>query len=100
MSTTLLVCNRQCDQISSPGLCLCVALVLITLVSPRAARADAVMDWNVEALSALSRAGFNGILQTRVMAMVHAAIHDAVNAVHPRYERYAVQSYLKPGSVT
>src|SRR5262249_8778468 len=32
----------------------------------------------------------NGILQTRIYAMVHAAVHDALNAIERRYHPYVL----------
>ncbi len=64
-------------------------LVLISLPGP--VRADVVTDWNPTTLRAAAAAGLNPQRQHRVAAMVHAAMHDAVNSVAPRYEAYAVQ---------
>ena len=49
-----------------------------------------VSEWNENAVAAITAAdGYANPLQaTRVLAMVHVAIHDAVNGVIPRYERY------------
>ena len=63
-------------------------LVLISL--PGSVRADVVTDWNLTTLQAAVAAGLPQ-RQQRVAAMVHAAVHDAVNSVEPRYEAYAVQ---------
>ena len=66
------------------------ALGLLALISlPAPVRADVVTDWNLTTLQAA--AGLNPQRQQRVAAMVHAAVHDAVNSVTPRYEAYAVQ---------
>ena len=54
-------------------------------------RADVVTDWNLTTLQAAAAASLNPQRQQRAAAMVHAAIHDAVNSVAPRYEPYAVQ---------
>jgi hypothetical protein len=62
-------------------------LALIGLPGP--VRADVVTDWNLTTLQAA--AGLNPQRQNRVAAMAHAAVHDAVNSVAPRYEAYAVQ---------
>ena len=68
---------------------------LLALTSlPGPVRADEVTDWNVTTLQAVSAAGLNPQRQHRVAAMVHAAIHDAVNSIAPRYEAYAV--HLSP----
>src|SRR5207302_9266333 len=54
-------------------------------------RADVVTDWNVTTVRAAAAAGLIPQPQQRVAAMVHVAVHDAVNSVAPRYEAYAVQ---------
>src|SRR5260221_13576063 len=67
------------------------ALGLLALISlPGPVRADVVTDWNLTTLQAAAAAGLNPQRQQRVPAMVHAAMHDAVNSIPPRYEAYAV----------
>jgi len=46
---------------------------------PTTARADAITDWNIIALNTSGLAAENGIRRTRSMAIVHTAIHDALN---------------------
>jgi hypothetical protein len=70
-------------------LTLCVALLW-----PHAAQADAVTDWNVNAgraamAACLSPTG-NGLAEARMYAMVHVAIHDALNAIDRRSRPYAL----------
>jgi len=62
----------------------------LLLPTEHAARADFVTDWNQTAIRATEIAGVPVPVQTRVMAMVHAAIFDAVNAVERKYAVYAV----------
>ena len=62
-------------------------LALFTLPVP--AHADVVTDWNQTMLQVAAAAGV-AQRQQRVAAMVHAAVHDAVNSITPRYEAYAV----------
>jgi membrane-associated phospholipid phosphatase len=64
-------------------------LALSTLAVP--AHADVVTDWNVTTLQVSAAAGLNPQRQHRVAAMVHAAVHDAVNSITPRYHAYAVR---------
>jgi len=67
------------------------AVGLLALISlPGAVRADVVTDWNLTTLKAAAGVSPNQ-RQQRVVAIVHAAMHDAVNSVTPRYEAYAVQ---------
>jgi PAP2 superfamily len=60
------------------------------------ARADAVTDWNVRAgraamAACLSPTG-NGLAEARMYAMVHVAIHDALNAINRRSRPYALDT--------
>jgi len=64
-------------------------LALVSLSGP--VRADVVTDWNLTTLQAMAAAGLNPQRQHRAAAMVHAAVHDAVNSIVPRYEPYAVR---------
>ncbi len=58
----------------------CVAVVGV----PATAKADLVTDWNTIAVSTVpGDAVVNR--QTRAMAMVHAAMFDAMNAIRPQY---------------
>jgi hypothetical protein len=49
------------------------------------ARADAVMDWNATAAALPIPAP---PVMARIMASMHGAIHDAVNAIEPRFDTY------------
>lgn len=70
----------------------------IALCAPLAAGADAVTDWNQTALRATETAGAPVPVQARAMAIVHAAIFDAVNAVERKYAAYAVDVRAEPGA--
>lgn len=70
------------------------ALALLLLVSSFsvAARADAVIRWNEIAVTTFAidpAINANGLLEARIYAMTHAAIHDALNAIDLRYQPYA-----------
>src|SRR6267142_1770668 len=57
------------------------------------ARADAVVDWNANAVQAVlaavpPRPGPTAVLD---MAMVHTAVYDAVEAIDKRFQPYHVQ---------
>ena len=49
------------------------------------ARADAVLNWNATAAALPIPAP---PVLARIMAAMHGAVHDAVNAIEPRYETY------------
>src|SRR5687768_3840571 len=70
---------------------LCVAALLFGSAGPSyAAQAssapDVVQAWNH---IAVSQPFGNAVRLSRVLAIVHAAQHDAINGVEPRYARYA-----------
>jgi hypothetical protein len=67
-----------------------------TIMSLTPVRADAVTDWNLTARSASIAAGLSSpdgsvdpLHESRIFAMMHAAIHDALNAIDRRFEPYA-----------
>ena len=74
-----------------------VLVLLLLLVSPGRADADPVIDWNETALSAAFAANLDNLTfgcndalhESRMMAMMHVAIHDALNAIDRRYQPYA-----------
>jgi hypothetical protein len=62
------------------------------------AHADVVTDWNQTAIRAVLAAGAPGAIQSRNLALVHAAMFDAVNAIDRRHEPYAVDLKANPGA--
>ena len=60
--------------------------------------ADEVLAWNATALAAAEVGGQNNIVITRTLAMVHLAVHDALNSISRRYEPYALQTRAEPGT--
>ena len=77
---------------------LVVSFVIVSFVRPQPAHAqgNAVTHWNSVATAAvLINPG--RILDSRALAAVHAAIHDAVNAIDRRYEPYLVTA-AAPGA--
>lgn len=73
----------------SLGLGLWASLVLW----PGSVGADPVTTWNENAAKAATAACLhisgNGLVEARMYAMVHAAVHDALNAIDRRYQPYA-----------
>ena len=56
------------------------------------AYADAVTDWNQTALSAAASVGGIGTGgQSRIVAIAHAAMFDAVNSIERKYTQYAIE---------
>ena len=63
---------------------------LILFSAANAARADTIPDWNLITAKTLATAkAGTGLAHSRVYAMVHGAIFDAVNAIERRYYSYA-----------
>ena len=58
--------------------------VLFLLAGPTPVAANLVVDWNLTTLAAQVPTN------TRTLAMVHLAMFDAVNAVSPEYQSYAM----------
>jgi hypothetical protein len=64
------------------------ALMLLGAVS---IQADTVIDWNITALKTTAAAPFNPPLESRNLAIVHAAMFDAVNSIVGEFRPYAVE---------
>jgi hypothetical protein len=75
-----------------------LATSTVPLIVCASARADVVTDWNQTALRATEVAALPPPPQTRAMAMVHAAIYDAVNAIDRRHAVYAVDVRAPAGA--
>jgi hypothetical protein len=63
-----------------------------------AAAVNAVSSWNSIALQAAATAGENAVVSSRTLAIAQAAVHDALNAIDSRYERYAFTGDAQPGA--
>lgn len=72
------------------------AAALLTLVVVSGARADVVADWNETAMATLAQTATPLLPATRAMALLHAAIFDAMNAVERRYAPYRAQPAAAP----
>jgi hypothetical protein len=62
---------------------------------PAFTQTDPVSTWNLIAVQATLTAGENALAQTRTLAIVQVAIHDSLNSIDPRYERYAYQGTVQ-----
>ena len=79
------------------------AIVLITsaLASAAAAAENAVLEWNAIATEAfLPSQGTDPLNQSRTFAMLHGAIHDALNAIDQRYAFYTPGMSSMPNAST
>ena len=75
-----------------------IALPMVLVALPHAAAADAVLTWNRHAAAVATAACIhisgNGLAESRMYAMAHAAIHDAVNAIDRRARPYAFDAVV------
>jgi hypothetical protein len=79
----------------------CASMAAVVVLGPasHAFTANEVLAANERVLVIAATGGQNGLVQTRTLAMVHAAIHDALNTIDPRFERYAFEGDVVPGAV-
>jgi hypothetical protein len=57
-----------------------------------------VSNWNTVAIQATLTAGENGVVASRTIAIAQLAVHDALNAIDPRYERYVFTGTAPAGA--
>ena len=74
-----------------------LAAALGAALSPASAFADAVTDWNANTNDVVAGAGAPP-QQFRAFAIVHIAMHDALNAIDPRYRSYSVVGAGNPNA--
>ena len=48
-----------------------------------------ILSWNNTAFETMQGPSYNPLLASRILAMVHLAMHDALNSIAPVYETYA-----------
>jgi hypothetical protein len=70
------------------GSLLRAALAAVIALCALPAGANDALKWNDIAVRAAAGGGQNPIQQTRTVAMAQAAVHDALNAIRPRYAAY------------
>lgn len=72
----------------------------LLILSARAQASDAVREWNQIAVTlTLSAAAAQApVQQCRTMAIVHVAVHDAVNAITGRYDTYGPRAAVPAGA--
>src|SRR6266540_4338127 len=59
---------------------------------------EPVSNWNSVAVQATLTGGENGVVSSRTLAIAQVAVHDALNAIDSRYERYAFTGYAPAGA--
>lgn len=75
-----------------------MAMALLVGSTMMYAAVDPVSDWNTIAVQATLTAGETAVPQSRTLAIVHVAIHDALNSIDSRYERYAFKGDVQTGA--
>jgi hypothetical protein len=55
---------------------------------PHKPASEAIVGWNDFAARTLLTAQIDPLNQSRILAMLHVAVHDALNAIRPRYASY------------
>jgi hypothetical protein len=61
--------------------------------------ANEALHWNRVAVQATTAAmPLDPVTESRILAIVHTAMHDALNTTEPRYQRYGASSDLAPGA--
>ena len=74
-------------------------LALVVGAASTLAASDPVTFWNTVAGQALTPTqGTNPVGQSRIYAILHASIHDALNAIDPRYASYTPGLAQDPGA--
>jgi hypothetical protein len=98
-----IICNafpcRTLPKRTASGWLTSSVLLIGLLATVSGSHADTVPDWNLITAKMLetAKAG-TGLAHSRVYAMVHGAIFDAVNAIDRRYHSYAADLEVAPGA--
>ena len=76
------------------GLCLCMSLLIAWPSAPR--RRDPLVEWNAgkAAIAACLAPTGNALAESRMYAMVHVAMHDALNAIDRQSRPYAFEAQV------
>ena len=72
------------------------ALVFALAPFSAAAMADVVTDWNVTTMDASAQT--SSAVQSRALAITHAAVFDAVNAIAGKYQAYMAEVKAPAGA--
>jgi YHS domain-containing protein len=75
-----------------------LAGALLAVIVANRASADEVTRWNQIATDASTTPNTDPLTETRIFAILHVAIHDAVNAAESRYEPYLPRTSPVPGA--
>ena len=73
-------------------------LFLVAIVLPAVSAADVVTEWNQKANASVLEAKIFPFAGTRIMAIVHSAMFDAINSIEGRYTPYKFKVSAPAGS--
>ncbi|HTV02536.1 MAG TPA: phosphatase PAP2 family protein [Luteitalea sp.] len=80
------------SYLSSRSLVAAAAMAVSLMAAPSSSRAEAAVDevvrWNELATAATGAAQMDPLTESRLLAMLHLAMHDAVNAIVGRYQSF------------
>src|SRR5262245_16926543 len=79
-----------------PTVSMVISLWALTLAP--GAFANEVLQWNETTMQAIAASGRSNVVSTRTLAMVQAAVHDALNAINRRYDAYYFEGPGEPGA--
>ncbi len=77
---------------------LAAGIACAALITSASSRADMVTDWNETAETVIRASTGSPPLQIRALAIVNAAIYDAVNGIARKYQPYFVTDAAPPGA--
>lgn len=86
------------DKRRSRPLLATVALLTALASHAQPASANEVLKWNETTVKVIAVGGQNPIQQTRSVAMVQGAVHDALNGIKPRHAPYYFEGVAAPGA--
>lgn len=88
---------RIMESLSRRALVIGIMAGAVTAMPAGASAQNAVLEWNDTAQQLIVVGSQSPIQQTRLMAIVHVAVHDAVNAITGDYEPYAGRCRTRGG---
>jgi hypothetical protein len=88
---------RGLQSLSGDGL-RAMGLGALIILSAVIVQADTVLDWNITALRTTAAAPFNPPVESRNLAIVHAAMFDAVNSIVGEFRPYAIDLNARRGA--
>jgi len=75
-----------------------VAACLLGLTLAPPAAANEVVQWNETTMKLIEANGQIAVVSTRTLAMVHGAVHDALNAIDRKYDAYYFEGPADPSA--